>query len=98
MELCSVDVTSAFPNGDLEEKIYMKQPEEFVQGGSNKILRLIKSLYGLKQSVRQWNKKLYIILMDMRFIRLESDHSIYIYVKGDVKIIVSIYIDDITFA
>ena len=36
--------------------------------------------------------------MDMGFIRLESDRSIYIYVKGDVKIIVPIYIDDITFA
>jgi len=32
MELCSVDITSAFPNGDLEEVIYMRQPEEFVQG------------------------------------------------------------------
>jgi len=36
--------------------------------------------------------------MDMGFIRLESDRSIYIYVKGDVKIIVLIYIDNITFA
>jgi len=98
MELRSVDVTSAFPNGDLEEVIYMRQPEGFVQDGQNKVLRLKKSLYSLKQSARQWNKKLHKVLMDMGFTRLESDRSIYIYVKGDVKIIVPIYIDDITFA
>jgi len=38
MELCSVDVTSAFPNSDLEKVIYMRQPERFVQGGPNKVL------------------------------------------------------------
>jgi hypothetical protein len=98
MELRSVDVTSAFPNGDLEEDIYMRQPEGFHQGGPNKVLKLSKSLYGLKQSARQWNKKLHAALLKMGFTRLESDRSIYIYVKGEVKIIVPIYIDDITFA
>jgi len=53
MKLCSVDVTSAFSNGDLKEVIYMRQPEGYVQDGPNKVLRLKKSLYGLKQSARQ---------------------------------------------
>ena len=96
MELRSVDVTSAFPNGDLEEDIYMLQPEGFQNG--KKVLKLKKSLYGLKQAGRQWNKKLHAALSSMGFTRLESDRSIYLYVRGEVKIIVPIYIDDITLA
>jgi hypothetical protein len=96
MELCSVDITSAFPNGDLEEDIYMRPPEGYDYGG--KVLKLKKSLYGLKQAARQWNKKLHAALSSMGFTRLESDRSIYLYTKGEVKIIVPIYIDDITLA
>ena len=57
LELCSVDITSTFIDGDLDGEIYMKQPEGFQIGGPNKVCRLRKSLYGLKQSARQWNKK-----------------------------------------
>ena len=45
LELCSVDITSAFTNGDLDEEIYMKQPEGFHIGGPNKVCRLRKSLW-----------------------------------------------------
>jgi len=96
LELCSVDITSAFTNGDLDEEIYMKQPEGFHIGGPNKVCRLRKSLYGLKQSARQWNKKLHSVLTELGFKRIESDCSVYIYSNGEVRIIVSIYIDDIT--
>jgi len=57
LELCSVDITSTFMDGDLDGEIYMKQPEGFQIGDPNKVCRLRKSLYGLKQSARQWNKK-----------------------------------------
>jgi hypothetical protein len=50
LELRSVDITAAVINGDLDEEIYMKQPEGFHIGGPNKVCRLHKSLYGLKQS------------------------------------------------
>ena len=98
MELRSVDVTGAFLNGELDEVIYMKMPEGFDQGEPGQVLKLNKSLYGLKQSARQWNKKLHSVLTQMGFKRLESDRSIYIYVKGEVKILVPVYVDDITFA
>lgn len=45
--------TTAFLNGDLDEEIYMKQPEGFKEGGPEYILHLLKSLYGLKQSACQ---------------------------------------------
>ena len=44
-----LDVKMAFLNGDLEEEIYMKQPEGcVVPGKEKKVWKLVKSLYGLK--------------------------------------------------
>jgi len=98
LELRSVDISSAFTYGDLDEEIYMEQPEGFHQGGPNMVCRLKKGLYGLKQAARQWNKKIHSVLVSMDFTRIKADAAIYVYSKGNVKIIVPIYIDDITFA
>ncbi|KAJ2936411.1 hypothetical protein H1R20_g683, partial [Candolleomyces eurysporus] len=73
MELRSVDISAAFTNGDLEEVIYMRQPEGFHEGGPNIVCRLKKSLYGLKQAARQWNKKLHSVLLKLGFTCLQSD-------------------------
>jgi transposase InsO family protein len=98
LHLRSVDISHAFINGDLEETIYMRQAEGFHIGSSNQVCLLLKSLYGLKQAARQWNKKLHNALIAMGFKRLESDRSIYIFVRGEVRIIIPVFIDDITFA
>jgi len=92
----SVDISSAFTYGELDEVIYMKQSEGYHQGGPNVVCKLHKSLYGLKQSARQWNKKLHSVLDSMGFKRVLSDNSIYIYSRNQVKLIVPIFIDDIT--
>ena len=58
LQIYQMDVKTAFLNGELEEKIYMKQPEGFVvQGQEQKVCKLIKSPYGLKQAPKQWHKK-----------------------------------------
>jgi len=49
----SIDIFSAFTYGELNEVIYMKQPEGYHQRGPNVVYKLHKSLYGLKQSARQ---------------------------------------------
>ncbi|KAF7762539.1 hypothetical protein Agabi119p4_9132 [Agaricus bisporus var. burnettii] len=94
--MCSIDISSAFTYGELEEEIYMRQPEGYHIGSPNMVFRLRKSLYGLKQAARQWNKKLQSVLEGIGYSRLRSDSSIYIYSKGDIKVIVPIFIDDIT--
>jgi hypothetical protein len=49
-----MDVKTAFLNGDLEEEVYMDQPEGFVlPGNEKKVYKLVKSLYGLKQAPKQ---------------------------------------------
>ena len=48
LELHQMDVSTVFLNGDLQEEIYMKQPEGYVkQGQENLVCKLNKSLYGL---------------------------------------------------
>ena len=98
LHLESVDISSAFLNGTLEEEVYMRQPEGFVEKGKDWVWRLLKSLYGLKQAGRCWHKKLNEVLEVMGFKRIVCEHSIWIYGKGDTRIIIPVFIDDMTIA
>ncbi|KAK4400653.1 Retrovirus-related Pol polyprotein from transposon TNT 1-94 [Sesamum angolense] len=53
-----MDVKTTFLYGELEEEIYMDQPEGFVtRSNKRKVCKLVKSLYGLKQAPKQWHEK-----------------------------------------
>lgn len=91
-----MDVQSAYLNGELEEEIYMKQPEGFVEKGMEELVcKLHKALYGLKQAGRTWYNKLHECLCRMGYTRSESDYSIYYRQLYDTKVIIAIYVDDI---
>ena len=98
MEVHSMDI-SAFLNGDLDEEIYVAQPEGFAaQGQEHLVCRLKKSLYGLKQSPRQWYQKLHSTLSDLGFSCCASDHCVWIWAKNGIKVIIPAYVDDLTIA
>lgn len=53
-----MDVKSAFLNGELEEEVYVAQPPGFDVDGQEKVYRIDKALYDLRQATRAWNAKL----------------------------------------
>ncbi|KAL0328140.1 UNVERIFIED_CONTAM: Retrovirus-related Pol polyprotein from transposon TNT 1-94 [Sesamum calycinum] len=91
-----MDVKTAFLYGELEEEIYMDQPEGFVAHGNEpKVCKLVKSLYGLKQAPKQWHEKFDQTILAFGFTVNENDKCIYCKVKGDRIIILCLYVDDI---
>ncbi|CCA74168.1 related to TY4B-Putative pseudo-TY4B, partial [Serendipita indica DSM 11827] len=100
-ELESVDISTAFLNGEIDAEVYMQKPEgvEF-EGyeGTSWVLQLLKGLYGIKQGPRIWSVKLHTVLSEIGFKRLESDHSVFIYERDSVKIIVPVHVDDLLLA
>ena len=97
-EIEALDVKTAFLYGDLEEEIYMSQPEGFViKGQEGKVYRLKKALYGLKQASHAWNKQADKSLKSLGFQRCISDTCIYIYNKNGSTIIVILYVDNVLF-
>ena len=98
LELRSLDISHAYLNGKLEEEIYMRQLEGFEIGGPDYVCKLKKSLYGLKQAGRVWNKKLHSVLLSMGFERTQSDHGLYIFQRDDIHIFLPVFVDDLTLA
>jgi hypothetical protein len=96
MEIHQMDVKTAYLNGDLNEEIYMVQPEGFEQvGGETLVCKLNKSLYGLKQAGRMWYFKIDETFKELGFKRSDADHSIYVRITGDTKVYIALYVDDL---
>lgn len=91
-----MDVKSAFLNGELVEEVYVRQlPGFVVSGQEEKVLRLNKALYGLRQAPRAWNSKLDHTLTALGFQRSESEHSVYARGQGTLCLLMGIYVDDL---
>ena len=96
--LHQMDVTTAFLNGNLEEEVYMKQPEGFVKSGEeNLVCKLSKSLYGLKQSPRCWNTALDSYLRSLKLMPTDADPCMYTSTEGET-VLIGVYVDDIIIA
>ena len=92
LHLKQFDVKTAFLYGTLEEEIWMEQPPGF-NDGTSRVCKLLKGLYGLKQSPRTWNKRLDSFLRDMGMKRCEADHCIYVS-SGKERLLLALYVDD----
>ncbi|UYV69419.1 hypothetical protein LAZ67_6003528 [Cordylochernes scorpioides] len=90
------DVKIAYLYGKLDRVIYMEQPEGFVKPGEEHLYcQLKRSLYGLKQSGRCWNKCLDEWLKKKGFMRNPVDPCVYKLKLNEGMIILSLYVDDI---
>ena len=90
-----MDVKTTFLHGDLDEKIYMRQPDGFVVKGKEELVcRLKRSLYGLKQSPRMWYQKFDAFELKIGYVRSEEDHCVYIKIIDDQILIIILYVDD----
>ncbi|KAJ1574862.1 hypothetical protein NDA12_007397 [Ustilago hordei] len=92
-EVHALDITMAYLNSTLKEAIYMKPPEgSGVAPG--KVYKVVKGLYGLKQSGREWNQEFDRSLRRMGFFQVECAPCIYTKGQGEDMAIVVIYVDD----
>jgi hypothetical protein len=96
MHIHLMDVKTTFLNGELEEEIYMEQPDGFVvKGQESKVCRLLKSLYGLKKAPKQWHEKFDQTLTSVGFVANEADKCVYYRHGGGQMVILCLYVDDI---
>ena len=87
-EIYQMDVKTVFLNGELEEEIYMEQLEGFVVcGKENKVCKVIKSLYGLKQALKQCLANFYQTMLSDGFTINEYDKCVYIEESPNQKIV-----------
>lgn len=90
LEFEQLDVKTAFLHGELEEVIYMSQPEGYeVEGREDWVYLLKKSLYGLKQSPRQWNQKFNDFMISRGFTRSSVDSCVYLLLYVDDMLVAS---------
>jgi hypothetical protein len=91
-----MDVKSAFLNGKLKEEVYVQQPPSFtVAGKEDKVYRLRKVLYGLRQALRAWNAKLDATLKKMGFEQRSHEVTMYWQSTGGSVLLVGVYVDDL---
>ena len=99
LELHQMDVKTAFLNGDIDETIYMVQPENFVSGDPKyMVCKLKKSIYGLKQASRQWYHKFHEVIISFGFEVNPVDDCVYHKFSGSKFIFLVLYVDDILLA
>lgn len=94
-EVHHLDVKSTFLNGEIQEEVYVCQPESFVKQNQKQLVyKLIKALYWLRQAPRAWYAKLSKSLEDLGFARCRYEHAVYTKKEGDEVLIVGIYVGD----
>lgn len=101
MKVHQMDVKTAYLNAEIDCDIYLEQPEGFTkknENGEKLVCKLKKSLYGLKQSGRNWNNMLHGFLTDQNFAQSVADPCLYTKCECDTVTMTLIWVDDIIVA
>ena len=95
-EIHHLDVRTSFLHGKLKETVYIMQPEGFVaKGCEDKVYKLNKALYGLRQAPRAWNDKLNQVLKELQFEKCTMEPSVYMKQVKQDTLLIGIYVDDL---
>ncbi|GKD96700.1 zinc finger, CCHC-type containing protein [Tanacetum coccineum] len=82
-----MDVKTTFLNGELEYDVYMNQPLGFIlPGNENKVCKLVKSLYGLKQTSKQWHQKFDEVVLSNGYLLNLADKCVYSKFDASVQV------------
>jgi hypothetical protein len=93
-----MDVKSTFLNGEIEEEVYIEQPEGFkLSENADYMCKLKKALYGLKHDPRAWYSRLDKYLHQAGFRKASADNNLYIKVTQDSILLIEVYVDDVIF-
>lgn len=91
-----LDISNAFLHGQLQEDVYMTQPQGFVHPDfPHHVCKLHKAIYGLKQAPCAWFNRLSDSLLDFGFTQSLVDTSPFLFHQGAVHLFLLIYVDDI---
>lgn len=94
LDMDQLDVKTTFLYGELEEEIYLDQPEGYIQAGQKNLVgHLHKCLYGLKQASRVWNRHFDAFLRKFGLVPCKSDACLYLRHQGEEFIMVVIWVD-----
>nr|GEZ34368.1 hypothetical protein [Tanacetum cinerariifolium] len=95
-EIWKMDAKTAFLNGYLNEEVYMDQPEGFFSPKyPNWVCKLNRSIYGLKQALRQWNKRFDDEIKKFGFTQNRDEPCVYLKASGSNTTFLILYVDDI---
>ena len=91
-----LDIKTTFlHDGDFHDEVYVSQPHGFVEKGQeNKVCRLKKSLYSLRQARRAWHEKIHAYLVAHGFCKSPSENTLYVKRSCDYFLVIILYVDD----
>jgi hypothetical protein len=93
-----LDVPAAFLNGYLKENVFMEIPECSSGNSSinckNKVYKLKRAIYDLKQSARAWYTRVEECLLNLDYKKSKYEPCLFVKCDNDVKIVVALFVDD----
>jgi hypothetical protein len=94
-EIHQVDIKSTYLNATLRDDIYMRAPPGYLKpGDEGKVLKLLCSLYGLKQAGFEWSEELEKFFLGAGFTRSQVDQAVYYHRRTDEHMVITISVDD----
>jgi hypothetical protein len=97
-KLYQMDMKSAFLNGVIQEEVYVRQPPGFKNPKyPDRVYKLSKALYRLKQASWAWYARLKSFLLEHGYVMGSVDKTLFTLNRGTDFLLVQIYVDDIIF-